>query len=150
MRTVFKIFLVSLFLLISTSFSVKYDSQIYVPWKVSGSGYWTNAKGYSVYNDFDYMVSKSTYPDQYGYYSYDFWFYSQSYYWDGYKANYASTNVRDISIYLNDGYGLKLMSYDNSMIGITFFDNYSPTKLRVKAKSYNPIILIKWNFMSAM
>lgn len=150
MKKFLKISLLLSFLFITTSFGEKYGTEIYIPWKVSGSGYWTNLNGYAVYNDFEYMVSRSTSVDQYGYYYYDFWFYSQSYYWDGYNATYTSTNIRNVIVQVNEGYGYRTISYDYTPLGISFFSQYSPLSLRIKSKSYNPLIIMRWNNMSAI
>ena len=64
--------------------------------------------GYNVYSNFDYMISRSVYPDSYGYYNFYFWFYSQSYYWDGRNPIYTSTNVRNITVHVYDITGEKL------------------------------------------
>jgi hypothetical protein len=144
-----KVLLVILVFL-SVSFSKKNETEVYIYWQQSNSGYWTYGRGFNVYSDFDYMVSRTTYTDSYGFYTYYFWFYSQSYYWDGYRATYTSTNVRNITVHINEGYGLKLTCYDYTPLGVTFFGQYSPTNLRFKSKSRNPYIIMKWNNMSAI
>jgi len=144
-----KLFLILTFLML-VSFTQKNGSEVYVNWQPSKSGYWTYGVGFNVYNDFDYMISRSTYPDNYGYYTFYFWFYSQSYYWDGYNATYTSTNVRNISIFINEAYGNKLICYDNTPLGVTFFGQYSPLNLRFKSKLTNPLVIIRWNNMSAI
>lgn len=144
-----KLFLILTFLML-ISFTQKNETEVYVNWQPSKSGYWNYGVGFNVYNDFDYMVSRTTYPDNYGYYTYYFWFYSQSYYWDGNNATYTSTNVRNITIFINEGYGNKLICYDNTPLGVTFFGQYSPINLRFKSKSRNPYIIMKWNNMTAI
>lgn len=144
-----KLFLI-LFFFLTVSFVQKEETETYVDWQHSNSGYWMYRNGYNVYNDFDYMVSRSIYPDKYGYYSFYFWFYSQSYYWDGYRASYTSTNIRNVIVYINEGYGDKVISYDYTPIGITFFGQYCPFSLIFKSKSRTPMVVIRWNFMSAV
>lgn len=137
-------------MLITLCFSFSSDKKdIFVNWQPSNSGYWTYSNGYNIYNDFDYCVTRNSY-DKSGYYYYDFWFFSQSYYWDGRNATYTSTNVRNISIFINEGYGLKLVGYDFSPLGITFFGQFCPKQLTIRSRQYNPTIFIKWNNMSAL
>lgn len=136
-------------ILISFSFVKSDKKDDYLGWRKSGSGYWTYSVGYNTYNDFDYAITRNVY-DKSGYYYYDFWFYSQSYYWDGYRATYTSTNIRNITVFINEGDGLKLVNYDYTPLGITFFNQFSPINLRVKSRLYNPLIIIKWNNMSAL
>jgi hypothetical protein len=50
-----------------------YETEVYLTWTQSGAGYWTKSSGYSIYNDFDYMLTRSKYPIN-GYYYFDFWF----------------------------------------------------------------------------
>jgi hypothetical protein len=144
-----KLFLILTFLML-VSFTQKNETEVYVNWQPSKSGYWTYGVGFNVYNDFDYMISRSTYPNNYGYYTFYFWFYSQSYYWNGYNATYTSTNVRNITVFINEGYGNKLICYDYTPLGVTFFGQYSPVNLRFKSKLTNPLVIIRWNNMSAI
>jgi hypothetical protein len=122
----------------------KYDTQPYITWRRSGSGYWTQYTNYYVYNDFDWMVSRSVGTIN-GYYYYDFWFYSQSYYWDGYSASYTSTNLRNVNVYV-DG---KHYSSDYSSLGITFNQTYNAIGLRIMSKNPRPSISITWGQMKA-
>ena len=84
----------------NTAQSQTYDVQVYKSWTPSGVGYWTQGRYYHVYNDFDWMITRSVMSFN-GYYYFDFWFFSQSYYWDGYKADYAATNIRNIKVYVD-------------------------------------------------
>lgn len=144
----FKKILIIISILFSFSF-IGDKKDVYINWQPSNSGYWTYGMGYNVYNDFDYCVTRNVY-DKSGYYYYDFWFYSQSYYWDGANAKYTSTNVRNISIFINEGYGLKLINYDYTPLGITFFGQFCAKNLTIKSRSFNPMLVIKWNNMSAL
>lgn len=125
--------------------SQSYDVQSYISWRPSGYGYWTQGSTYSIYNDFDWMVTRSIYPNKNGYYYYDFWFFSQSYYWDGYSASYTSTNLRDVNVYVN---GTHITS-DYSTVGITFNQTYNAMSLRFISRSTNPKIYFKWGSMKA-
>jgi hypothetical protein len=157
---VLKLILLTLVVFVTTSFipSVKiedgivtnrvvksYDVQTYIPWKVSGSGYWSNSHNYQIYNDFDFKVTRSIYPNRNGYYYYDFWFFSQSYYWDGYKQSYTSTNIKNVNIYV----GNQLVVSDYNSMGITFNQTFNAMSLRFITKSTNPQIYIKWGSMKA-
>jgi hypothetical protein len=159
---VLKLILLSMVVLISTSFipsshviddivtnkttlQQSYDVQTYIPWKVSGSGYWSKSTNYQIYNDFDFMVTRSIYPNNGGYYYYDFWFFSQSYYWDGYSQSYTSTNLKNVNIYVNN----QLVVSDYSSVGITFNKTFNATSLRIMSKSTQPQIYIKWGSMKA-
>jgi hypothetical protein len=156
MMRVLKYILVLMICLMTTSFMPKTEAvtsiykfqqdkgQIYLNWQPSGSGYWTKHTNYHVYNDFSFMVARSTYTYD-GYYYFSVWLYSQSYYWDGYNANYTSTNIRYVNIY-SDGY---LVTQDNTTIGITFYDKLSPRELRFKSKNKFPKFYITWKQMSA-
>lgn len=146
----FKNFLLILFFLITTSFGQGYETDTYVSWKQSNSGYWQSNYGFNVYNDFDFMITRTVNPDNYGYYTFYFWFYSQSYYWDGYKATYTSTNIRNVTVHMNDGNGLKLVAYDYSPLGITFYGQYCPSNLIFKSKTRTPVYFIRWSNMSAI
>lgn len=121
-----------------------YDVEPYLPWQSSGSGYWTESTNYYIYNDFDFMVSRSVKPIG-GYYYYDFWFFSQSYYWDGRESSYTSTNLRNINIYVNK---VNITS-DYSSVGVTFNQTFNATSLRFRSKAYQPNIYIKWDYMKA-
>lgn len=123
----------------------KYHTVVYIDWSLSGSGYWIKHPRYHIYNDFKMMISRSTTTIG-GYYHYDLWFYSESYYWDGRKATYTSTNVKNINVYV-DGV---LKKQNNSAIGITFFDEMSPHSLRVVSKSKNPLIYVTWGQIKAI
>jgi hypothetical protein len=90
------------------------------------------------------MITRSKYPIN-GYYYYDFWFYSQSYYWDGYSASYAYTNLRNVNVYL-DG---KHYGSDYSTLGISFFETHNATSLRVITKNPKASIWFKWDYMNA-
>ena len=122
-----------------------YGTQVYTPWKTSGSGYWTTNANYHIYNDFDFMITRSTYPNSGGYYFYDFWFFSQSYYWNGYGASYTSTNITGVSVYVGD----YLVVSDYSNIGITFNKTFNATSIRIMSKSTKPNIHLKWGDMKA-
>ena len=124
--------------------SQTYDVQQYIGWSPSGVGYWTQGRYYHVYNDFDWMLTRSVKSFD-GYYYFDFWFFSQSYYWDGYSADYASTNIRNVKVYV-DG---KFYKSENSTLGITFFKTYNASSLRVITKNPRPIIYFKWGYMNA-
>lgn len=125
--------------------SYTYNTVIYLDWRLSGSAYWVDNGTYYTYNDFSYMVTRSTQPMG-GYYYYDFWLFSQSYYWDGINANYTSTNIKNVYVYVNG----VLVTYDKSPLGITFFDEVAPTVLRVMSTSKTPKIIISWEKMSAI
>ena len=122
-----------------------YQTSSYIPWSRSNSGYWYTYSTYSVYSDFDWMVTRSNKPDYYGYYYYHTWFYSQSFYWDGYNKKYTSTNIRNIKIYVNGS----LTIYDTSDLGITFMNEYNATGLTFKSKIPNVKINIIWSSMTA-
>lgn len=115
----------------------------YMSWTQSGAGYWTQSQYYNIYNDFDWAVTRTRYADSYGYYTFKVWFFSQSYYWDGYSAAYTSTNIRSINIYLDGTHWVS----DYSKIGITFSNEYVGFKF--KSKKSNPRIVITWGTMSA-
>jgi hypothetical protein len=117
----------------------------YIPWSKSGAGYWTQSTGYSIYNDFDWKVTRTQYADSYGYYYYYVWFYSQSYWWDGYNAKYTSTNVKNVVMSVN-GYAT---TANRSDLGITFNDTYNASSLTFKIKSSNPTVYISWGSMHA-
>jgi len=146
---VFKKLFLILFFLLTVSFNQK-ETEVYTNWQTTNSGYWMYRNGYNVYSNFDYMISRSVYPDSYGYYTFYFWFYSQSYYWDGRNPIYTSTNVRNITVHIYDITGEKLVSYDYSPIGITFNNQFSPYSLNFKTRNRTPIILIRWGYMSAV
>lgn len=149
-----KLFILSIFLL-TTSFtpsndknysvSQTYNTLTYVDWHKSGSGYWIESDGYNIYNDFDWMITRSIYPDNYGYYYYDIWFYSQSYYWDGQNAAYTATNIKYITVFVNN----IIILVDNSNLGVTFNDTYNAKTLRFKSLSKTPTIYFKWKSMCA-
>ena len=145
-----KLFLIITFI-ITTSFT-KYGvgDEIYVNWQPSNSGYWSYYNTFNIYSDFDYMISKSAYPDKYGYYTFYFCFYSQSHYWDGRNATYTSTNIRNITVHLNEGNGNKLICYDYTPLGISFFGQYCPPNLIFKSRYSRPMIIIRWGSMSAI
>lgn len=155
MMKVLKIILSVFILFLCTSFIFKgnhlptsrggYEVEVFLPWTRSGSGYWTQYKGYSVYNDFDYMITKSKYPINGGYY-YDFWFYSQSYYWDGYTAQYTSTNVRN---FILSDYNGNIITQDKSNLGITFKDAFNAVTLRYTSTSPSLGVKFTWSSMSA-
>lgn len=156
MMRVLKYILVLLICLTTTSFIPKNEvttpnytrlvdsGEIYLNWQLSGSGYWTTHTNYHVYNDFSFMVARST-KSYNGYYYFTIWLYSQSYYWDGYNANYTSTNIRNVKVY-SDGY---LATQNISAIGITFYDKTAPKLLRFKSTNRHPKIYISWKQMSA-
>lgn len=121
-----------------------YDVIPYINWKPSGVGYWTTTRGYSVYNDFDWMVTRSKYSYN-GYYYFDFWFFSQSYYWDGYQSQYTTTNIKKIDVYFDGQYVLS----DNTQLGITFDKTYNAVTLRVISANPQPKIYYKWKSMQA-
>jgi len=122
-----------------------YEDVTYISWSKSNSGYWTNYTNYSVYNDFDWMVSRSNQPDYYGYYYYHIWFYSQSFYWNGYNKKFTSTNIKDIKLYVNN----YLTVIHSNGLGITFMNEYKATSLTFKSKLPNAKINIVWGKMSA-
>jgi len=122
-----------------------YETEVYVPWQHSGVGYWVQYQTYYTYNDFSYMVSRSKETFG-GYYYYDVWFYSNSYYWDGNNATYTSTNIKYVYVYV-DG---KLTSKNENSIGITFYNETAPTSLRFMSTSKYPKVWIKWNQMKAI
>jgi hypothetical protein len=122
-----------------------YSVQTYIPWKASGSGYWSQSTNYHIYNDFDFKVTRSVYPNNNGYYYYDFWFFSQSYYWNGYNASYTSTNIKNVNVYV----GNTLIVSDYSGMGITFNQTFNATSIRFISKSTKPYIYIKWGSMKA-
>ena len=126
--------------------SWNYETVVFLDWTPSGSDYWSQSKGYSVYNGFDYMITRSKYPVYEDYYYYDFWFYSQSYYWDGYKATYVATNIKNFYVY--DSFS-NVIVYDTSDMGIIFFDTYNATTLRYISKNPNLGVYFKWGYMSA-
>jgi len=117
----------------------------YIEWTPSNSGYWTQYTSYSVYNDFEWSVVRSKYPDDYGQYYYYVWFYSQSYFWDGYNAKYTSTNIKNIKIYAND----VLTTWNTTDLGCTFNGEYNAANLNFKIASANPKFEITWGHMSA-
>ena len=147
---VFKIILLTL--LLSTSFiysqktneTNKYETIVYSDWQNSGSGYWSTNDKYYTYNDFDFLISRSKETFG-GYYYYDFWLFSQSYYWDGNEATYTSTNIKDITVIV-DG---NVVKQEFSDIGITFNKMYNAITLRVKSSKVKPNIIITWKSMSA-
>ena len=152
----FKIILILLIFLLGSSFTQqiggdgeKYPTETYMGWKPSGSGYWLLYSGYGVYNDFDFMVTKSIDADENGYYSYDFWFFSQSYYWDGRNAVYTATNIRYITVSVDVGIGSQVILMNSSDIGITFNKVTSIPSLRFKSTNKSPKIWITWKNMSA-
>jgi hypothetical protein len=122
-----------------------YETEVYIPWKKSGSGYWLQYSGYYVYNDFSFMISRSKEKIG-GYYYYDIWFYSESYYWDGKNAEYTSTNIKNVYVYV-DG---KLTTYNESSIGITFFNETTPHSLRFVTTSKYPKVWVQWKQMKAI
>lgn len=122
-----------------------YQNTSYINWSKSGVGYWTSYSNYSVYNDFDWMVSRSNAPDYNGYYYYYIWFYSQSFYWNGYDKKYTSTNIVGMKLYVNN----YLVISDNSPLGITFMNEYNASLLTFKSKSPTVKINIVWKNMSA-
>jgi len=148
--SMFKKFLLILVFLITTSFGQGYETETYVNWKHSNSGYWISNNGFNVYSDFDFMITRTVYPDNYGYYTFYFWLYSQSYYWDGYRASYTSTNIRNVTVHISEGGGLKLVAYDYSPLGITFYSQYCPSNLVFKSKIKSPLYYIRWGSMSAL
>jgi hypothetical protein len=122
-----------------------YDTQVHTSWKLSGSGYWRESNGYSIYNDFEYAISRSIYPIN-GYYYYDFWFFSQSYYWDGYTQHWAATNMMNVDVYVDNQH----VTSDYSTLGITFSGKeYNATSLRFYTKNPNAKIYFKWGGMKA-
>lgn len=125
-------------------YSQTYDVITYIGWTQSGVGYWTEGSYYYTYHDFDWMITRSATTIN-GYYYFDFWFYSQSYYWDGYTADYTSTNLRNINIYV-DGYHY---SSDYSTLGVTFNSTYNAKSLRIITKNPRPKIYFKWDYMNA-
>lgn len=131
-----------IFACISSSKSQSIDVE-YITWTNSGVGYWTKSTYYNIYNDFDWAVTRTQYPDYNGYYTFKVWLYSQSYYWDGRNATYTSTNIRNIDVYLD---GTRWVS-NYSQIGITFKDEYVGIKFKIKKA--NPYFMIKWGTMSA-
>jgi len=140
--------IIFLILIVLSTFSYsqsKYETIKYIDWGKSNSGYWTEHNSYAVYNDFDWCVTRSKYKIG-GYYYFDFWFYSQSYYWDGQSPSYTSTNIRDVSVYFDNIFILS----DNSTLGISFYDVTNPSQLRIKAVNPTPYIIIKWDYMSAL
>lgn len=153
MRSLMTIFL-CLVVLINTSFYNHISAQnnkaaskyiTYIPWKSSDVGYWLTYNNYSVYNDFDYKISRTILPTKSGNYYYYVSFYSQSYYWDGYKANYTSTNVRNIKLSINDS----IVSSNLTDLGITFNGTYTASSLTFSSKSKSPAIWISWENMKA-
>lgn len=122
-----------------------YETQVYVPWKKSGSGYWLDHGTYYTYNDFSFMVSRSKYKIG-GYYYYDIWFYSESYYWDGQNADYTSTNIKNVYVYVNGN----LVTYNENSLGITFFDETAPHSLRFTTTSTSPKVWVTWKEMKAI
>ena len=122
-----------------------YDVQSYINWTPSGAGYWTQSTSYSIYNDFDYKITRSVYPNRNGYYYYDFWLFSQSYYWDGYTSSYTSTNLKNVNVYVNGTH----VTSDYSTVGISFNKTYNAISLRFISKSTNPKIYFKWGSMKA-
>jgi hypothetical protein len=122
-----------------------YQTQPYKGWTQSGSGYWIQGTTYNTYNDFDYMITRSVNKIN-GYYYYDFWFYSQSYYWDGYNAQYTSTNIKNFVIYnMNNS----IVTSDMSSIGITFKDTYNAKTLTFISTSPDIGVRFKWGGMRA-
>lgn len=121
-----------------------YEVITYKTWAPSGVGYWTRGYYYNIYNDFDWMLTRSTETIN-GYYYFDFWFFSQSYYWDGYTPEYASTNIRNIDVYVDGRY----YKSDYSTIGITFLKTYNAQSLRIITKNPRPTIYFKWGNMKA-
>jgi hypothetical protein len=122
-----------------------YTTVVYIPWKKSGSGYWTQTRGYNRYNDFDMMISRSTTQIN-GYYYFDVWLYSQSYYWVNNSPNYVSTNITNVSVIVNN----QTIIYYTNPIGITFKGEYSPKHLRFKTISPTPSVWLKWGNMRGM
>lgn len=152
-KSILKKLLIVVFLVFTTSFTPTskkvdkkqtYDIVTYIKWTPSYSGYWTYSKGYSIYNDFDWMVSRSTYSYN-GYYYFDFWFFSQSYYWDGYQAQYTTTNIKKVDVYFDGSWVLS----DKTPLGITFDKTYNAVTLRVMSKNPQPKIYFKWGSMNA-
>lgn len=121
-----------------------YEVVTYVNWKPSSVGYWATTRGYSVYNDFDWMVTRSKYSYN-GYYYFDFWFFSQSYYWDGYQAQYTTTNIKKIDVYFDGNW----VTSDYTNLGITFDRTYNAITLRVMSVNPQPNIYFKWKSMQA-
>ena len=122
-----------------------YPTVVYIPWRKSGSGYWTQSKGYNRYNDFDFMVSRSTQKIN-GYYYFDIWLYSQSYYWVNSNPEYVSTNISNVRVLVNNHI---IINYTNP-IGITFKNEYSPIHLRFKTINPRPSVWLKWGNMRGM
>jgi hypothetical protein len=156
-----KLVLIFLFVFLNTSFitisdvnentiiydegySQSYDVEPYIQWSPSGVGYWTQNTNYYIYNDFDWMISRSVNTFN-GYYYFDFWFFSQSYYWDGYNASYTSTNLRNVNVYVDGDH----YTSDYSTLGITFNQTYNATSLRIITKNPQPSIYFKWDSMNA-
>ena len=100
----------------------------YLGWQLSNDGCYGCPSFY-------WKVTKSVYPDTYGYYIYDFWFYSNSLYPQG---GWASTYVYDIFIKV-DGYWI-----NSGAFWITFKEEYNPTMMRFKTVNKAPYINIQW------
>lgn len=115
---------------------------IYINWQKSGSGYWSSFPNYSVWSDFDFCVTKTPINK---YYSFDIWLFSQSYYWDGYRIQYTSTNIRNIDVYVDN----ILYTVDRNPLGITFYQKYNPPSLRITTTNPYPKIYLNWGQMHA-
>ena len=156
-----KIVLLSLAILFTTPIKPHYKSEVIIPiffsqnyeviniinWTQSDLGYWIVGYGYNLYSDFDWMVTRSVYSDTYGYYYYDLWFFSQSYYWDGVNVKYCHTNIREITVSIDVGKGKKDVVMDMTPMGITFDESTNAPTLRFKSTFTNPYIWIKWGKM---
>lgn len=105
-----------------------YKTVVYVDWQLS------NEACYGC-SSFYWRVTRSYEADAYGYYIFDFWFYSNSLYENG---AWASTYVYDMYIQV-DGYWLNSQPF-----WITFKDYYSPVMMRFKTVNPKPFINLIW------
>ena len=103
------------------------ESVVYSNWQISNDGCWNCSS-------FFWLVSKNKYPDNYGYYTYNVWFYSNGYYSNG---DWASVYVWGIKLYV-DNYIIA----DN--VWVTFKEPFSLSNLSFRTKNTKPIIYLTW------
>jgi hypothetical protein len=113
---------------------VDYPIDNYISWtKVGTDGY--------DYCSWFYCVTRSRYPNSYGYYWYDVWFTSNSYTYDYYtgQAVWRYVQIDNCKVYFSG-----TPSNNGSSISFSFINNYTPNALRFKSKSLRPLFKIYW------
>ena len=118
-----------------TRAQVDYPIDGYIGWTKVGLDGYDNCSWF-------YCVSRSKYPNSYGYYWYDVWFTSNSYTYDYYsgQAVWRYVQMDGCKVYFNG-----IASNNGNPISFSFINNYTPNALRYKSKEIYPTFKIYWN-----